>query len=1465
VEYEQGSEEDATWVSDIGVSALAVTEASATGDAGWEEVTDEEGNSYFLNSTTGESQWDRPSSRAAVEAEAAAQVLFDSQVAGDTFNETTSWEQPAAIEADDTYTDEMPDLSMIQTQPEDDYNDTGGGYGDDDDDDDDWGFGDSVQADPFEKFDGPLEVKLCLAFMIEEIELGNVAKANKEKKKLARRKARRRDHEKLREQMKIMGKGVDSMQMHPDQYYAIKRREQHALVKQQRGNAKSKRVRQFDQKNDMARRLEIQRRILTGHNTALKFTDNDVKDVENKEKKKALLARMELRTVGADRLEKRRERALVRDKQASIHSLLMKVVMDEMTDGEPLKGFALKQQRDDDLMTGSKSDGLSRQELMLANKMRHDRKNRVNDEDVGFEKVYKAALLHHRIKNPYPEIIPPEYEQMIKPESKKKKKKKFSLFKKKATEEKEEQAEEEAEGGAVPDKQGKNKGSEDTGETSTRRLKRKVKWHGGKKEYVGDRRRESVLQMMDSANPWFAVVPKPLLIQMMQTNGKIQGLIKSVAALHALLKPPGPRIGAKNHYLEQYMNLETIFPEGITFPEWVHFGHICGKVSKQAADVEQFMKESGRGSEQDAKATWEKKQAEKRQKKMNKVYRKTGKFLDHIQAQRELFEREKASLQIQKDLRKKWRNARAKLFAIKAFKDVLKVAAEKQESLRWWAQKHTHILISINPPRRPGGNPPIYCCVSRHRRFLQLTKRRQVKEMLWRRYWEEELRNQLECGEEYIREQVRNDILRPHLANMEESTNREIAGVLQQIIDTICTREENAVVMGVITNMVDIVEKVDVTEVAQCLGEMVDAVARDEEEAAALLKREEEQFLSMSPGERYLLALLELAQEEEQSKRVGLLAEGLFSGSSSNEAGDEQEQPKEAAEADRKAEAEREKASILDKQRALAAELEEIEQERVDLAALSPLERLAVLRERAQASQQSQDIDEATQSGAEQVKERISAIKHAAALAAAFASDASDAVLAMVEETDSLVKAAAKERLTDLKTRRSSLMQRYLASKLELEELAAFEPVERAAALQMKAPEEVRARGEMQAAMSVQQQRQYETMEPSEQLSVVHEFLQHEHDLDERMRIMEDIAGLERADRLTKVKQLAEGMPLLKLRRFRVVRKEIQDREAMRAELQGLSPVERLVKLKRKADEVPSLKRFRATRQRRAYLNEERDREEAVAACLKDMLEQVEAVFTLTDSEIEMRVMTVIREMTLSVQLHVLRAEQVVYADEVEGKMDEAIWKRKIVFRKELCRQEEERKMMFDEEEAGRVSVERRIQFLERPHKLLQEIGHRDYLALVNKCLCPSGLLLRMQWERTLQGSNQQMTVQVKDPADGRRYIMQTYACLNPADADYMEEQATKLMEFSNPFICNIREVFRFTHQAFNSYGVKTDKFQQMAVLSDYCPGGTLIKKLHDYNKMGALQEAELIKWMVQITAGISAMHSRGLVHRNIK
>merc|ERR1711998_164933 len=99
---------------------------------------------------------------------------------------------------------------------------------------------------------------------------------------------------------------------------------------------------------------------------------------------------------------------------------------DELTDGEPLKGFAAQQAKNDELMNGSTGTGmpLTRQERMLADRMRHERKMRIDDEDVACEAIYQEALHQHRLEHPLPEIIPPEFEAMIEPDNYRKKKKK---------------------------------------------------------------------------------------------------------------------------------------------------------------------------------------------------------------------------------------------------------------------------------------------------------------------------------------------------------------------------------------------------------------------------------------------------------------------------------------------------------------------------------------------------------------------------------------------------------------------------------------------------------------------------------------------------------------------------------------------------------------------------------------------------------------------------------------------------------------------------------------------------------------------------------------------------------------------------------------------------------------------------------------------------------------------------------
>ena len=105
---------------------------------------------------------------------------------------------------------------------------------------------------------------------------------------------------------------------------------------------------------------------------------------------------------------------------------------------------------------------------------------------------------------------------------------------------------------------------------------------------------------------------------------------------------------------------------------------------------------------------------------------------------------------------------------------------------------------------------------------------------------------------------------------------------------------------------------------------------------------------------------------------------------------------------------------------------------------------------------------------------------------------------------------------------------------------------------------------------------------------------------------------------------------------------------------------------------------------------------------------------------------------------------------------------------------------------------------------------------------CPTGTLLRLQWERTLKPGVHEMTCQVKDPSDGRRYVLQTYPCANPDDAKYVEECASAQRDFRHPFLCQVREVFRYRYQAFNITGMATESFQQVIVLTEHCGAGEL-------------------------------------------
>ena len=71
------------------------------------------------------------------------------------------------------------------------------------------------------------------------------------------------------------------------------------------------------------------------------------------------------------------------------------------------------------------------------------------------------------------------------------------------------------------------------------------------------------------------------------------------------------------------------------------------------------------------------------------------------------------------------------------------------------------------------------------------------------------------------------------------------------------------------------------------------------------------------------------------------------------------------------------------------------------------------------------------------------------------------------------------------------------------------------------------------------------------------DYLLHEHDLERRIDVMEGITGLEREQRLKKVKDVLDELPLPEYRRFKVVRKEIEQLERERDELQAVGPMQR--------------------------------------------------------------------------------------------------------------------------------------------------------------------------------------------------------------------------------------------------------------------------------------------------------------------
>lgn len=170
---------------------------------------------------------------------------------------------------------------------------------------------------------------------------------------------------------------------------------------------------------------------------------------------------------------------------------------------------------------------------------------------------------------------------------------------------------------------------------------------------------------------------------------------------------------------------------------------------------------------------------------------------------------------------------------------------------------------------------------------------------------------------------------------------------------------------------------------------------------------------------------------------------------------------------------------------------------------------------------------------------------------------------------------------------------------------------------------------------------------------------------------------------------------------------------------------------------------------------------------------------------------------------------------------------------------------------------------IERPWKVEQEIGHRNYLQLVSDCKRAAPVLARLRWERTLTFGQFQMVAQVVDRAKSTRHVLQTVACDDIESASAIYKKAMMLRKVRNPAIVSVNYVYLHTIQRFASSGALVDYVPLVFGVMEYCPRGTLVD--HIVTNKVTLNQQTICQIIKQCARGLKALHVRDIQHWNLK
>ncbi|RHY15630.1 hypothetical protein DYB25_010114 [Aphanomyces astaci] len=168
--------------------------------------------------------------------------------------------------------------------------------------------------------------------------------------------------------------------------------------------------------------------------------------------------------------------------------------------------------------------------------------------------------------------------------------------------------------------------------------------------------------------------------------------------------------------------------------------------------------------------------------------------------------------------------------------------------------------------------------------------------------------------------------------------------------------------------------------------------------------------------------------------------------------------------------------------------------------------------------------------------------------------------------------------------------------------------------------------------------------------------------------------------------------------------------------------------------------------------------------------------------------------------------------------------------REEVEREEMARALMFEEDERSHEEVERAKVAMETPLILEQDAAHREFVRLLQKCLDPSIMLKRLNFERVLavRSPTDNMVLRMVDSATNMHCIVHTIRCASVDEADNVVMLARQLHHHRPPHTVEVLHVFQYMYQQFATHGNLNECWPVVFVVTEDCMEGGSVYAIDD-------------------------------------